>query len=302
MNNQNQTTIPLNNPPAIKVKKINPDGFKVRHILMASVLAPLLLWVLASVLPTTNSLPVEDPTKIYLDAVNQWEVSHNSILQEEADLKYDKCLNEKEGAEKKLRANAMNAALYPASPEDIANWAYKRDSLQCNKQLVFRQGTPVKPQSGRIMASITSAPLIHTKSEVVKAAELQSDVKTERKKEDLGKWRITRYYTPVKGQKRYFGGSYASDFYVNCSGDCLVTASGYTLKAEDAYKVMACPKTMPFGTKLWIENIGDVICEDRGGAIKGKRLDVWSGIGDTGLDNLYNRPETSGYLQVYKIL
>lgn len=99
----------------------------------------------------------------------------------------------------------------------------------------------------------------------------------------LGKWDITTYYAPVEGQTKYFMGSYAADKAMNCGpGDCLVTASGYHLKAEDQYKIVACPKGMPFGTRLRVEGIpNEVRCEDRGGAIKGKHLDLWVGQGDS---------------------
>ena len=88
---------------------------------------------------------------------------------------------------------------------------------------------------------------------------------------------------------------------MNCSGDCLITASGYRLEKKDAYKIAACPPNFKLGTKIYVTAIGELTCEDRGGAIKGMRLDIWSGIGDEGLDNLYNRPETSGFHKVYII-
>lgn len=37
---------------------------------------------------------------------------------------------------------------------------------------------------------------------------------------------------------------------------------------------MACPKELPMGTVVIIEGLGPRVCEDRGGAIIGKRLDV----------------------------
>lgn len=117
----------------------------------------------------------------------------------------------------------------------------------------------------------------------------------------LGTYRLTRYYTVLKGQKRYFNKNYKNDYTMNCSGDCFVTASGYRLKKEDAYKIAACPPNFKLGTKIYIPAIGELRCEDRGGAIKGMRLDIWSGVGDEGLDNLYNRPETSGYHKVYLV-
>lgn len=51
---------------------------------------------------------------------------------------------------------------------------------------------------------------------------------------------------------------------------CGITASG--TKAD--HRLAAGPRWMPFGTVLAIPGYGTVRCEDRGGAIKGNRLDV----------------------------
>lgn len=51
-----------------------------------------------------------------------------------------------------------------------------------------------------------------------------------------------------------------------------VTASGK--KVQEGVTV-ACPPSMKFGTKLHIESVGYRVCEDRGGAIKEGRLDVY---------------------------
>jgi 3D (Asp-Asp-Asp) domain-containing protein len=51
-----------------------------------------------------------------------------------------------------------------------------------------------------------------------------------------------------------------------------VTASGK--KVQEGVTV-ACPPSMKFGTKLYIEGVGYRVCEDRGGAIKEGRLDVY---------------------------
>ena len=76
---------------------------------------------------------------------------------------------------------------------------------------------------------------------------------------------------------------------MNCGGDCLHTASGHLLTRDDTWKIVACPPEFKMGTKLHIEDVGDVVCRDRGGAIKKKRLDLWAGIGDEGLDNIYRK-------------
>jgi 3D (Asp-Asp-Asp) domain-containing protein len=56
-----------------------------------------------------------------------------------------------------------------------------------------------------------------------------------------------------------------------CWGDPFQTASGTRVHRG----TMACPPQYPFGTKIEIENVGTFICEDRGGAIKGKHFDMW---------------------------
>lgn len=38
---------------------------------------------------------------------------------------------------------------------------------------------------------------------------------------------------------------------------------------------IACPPQLPLGTILWIGGIGERMCQDRGRAIKGKRLDLY---------------------------
>lgn len=102
-------------------------------------------------------------------------------------------------------------------------------------------------------------------------------------------WVVTRYYTPIPGQKRYYHGSYAADFKINCQGDCLVTASNYRLSEKDAFKVAACPKEIKFGTIINLPHYGAVVCRDRGGAIKENRIDLWAGIGDEGLNNILGK-------------
>ncbi|MFL1672173.1 3D domain-containing protein [Paenibacillus dendritiformis] len=56
------------------------------------------------------------------------------------------------------------------------------------------------------------------------------------------------------------------------NGGWTITASGEDFK--DDY-TLACPRELPFGTEIEIEGIGVRVCQDRGGAIKGKRLDVF---------------------------
>lgn len=51
-----------------------------------------------------------------------------------------------------------------------------------------------------------------------------------------------------------------------------VTASGATVEEG---VTAACPRDLPLGTVIEIEGVGKRTCLDRGGAIKGKRIDVY---------------------------
>lgn len=62
----------------------------------------------------------------------------------------------------------------------------------------------------------------------------------------------------------------------NDKGYCI-TASGYKLQPSDSYRVVAADtRYYPFGTKLYIEGIGNVTVRDTGSAIKGRgRFDIF---------------------------
>ena len=52
-----------------------------------------------------------------------------------------------------------------------------------------------------------------------------------------------------------------------------ITASGHNILAGD--KLIAAPRSIPFGTWIEVEGYGMAEVLDRGGAIKGRRLDVF---------------------------
>lgn len=61
-------------------------------------------------------------------------------------------------------------------------------------------------------------------------------------------------------------GKYKSDPLYGITASLTTAKEGVTV---------ACPKEMEFGTVLFIEKVGIRVCEDRGAAIKGKRLDLF---------------------------
>ncbi len=72
-------------------------------------------------------------------------------------------------------------------------------------------------------------------------------------------------------------------------GKFSINASAYTAAADECGKsdgitasgikvhegTLACPPQYPFGTEIKIEGYGKFVCEDRGGAIKGNKFDIY---------------------------
>ncbi len=57
-----------------------------------------------------------------------------------------------------------------------------------------------------------------------------------------------------------------------CGKSDGITASGIKVKEN---RTLACPPQYPFGTRIKIEGVGTLVCEDRGGAIKGNHFDIY---------------------------
>jgi len=135
---------------------------------------------------------------------------------------------------------------------------------------------------------------------------------------------FTRYYSPEPNQKTYLSSTtgyfskkyqdmyknysqgYERDVCMNCGCDinwhqlydCTKPADGKLLKAEDAYKIIACPPELKLGTKMWFDGLWTVTCRDRGWAIKNNRLDLRVGYGDKWVEEMlknYN-PIKNGYV------
>ena len=102
---------------------------------------------------------------------------------------------------------------------------------------------------------------------------------------DDGDYVLSAYYSPLPGQNYYATGSYASEIVLNGGG--IITASGRYVD-EIPYAFVAAPPCFAFGDIIQVENLGYFKVLDRGGAIKGKRLDVWVGYGNSGLRTALN--------------
>ena len=95
--------------------------------------------------------------------------------------------------------------------------------------------------------------------------------------------------------KQKYLGEYKITYYCACMKCCGktngITASGEKVKAG---VTIAAPKEFPFGTKLLI-NGNTYIVQDRGGAIKNKRIDIYCETHEEALKNGVD------YYDVYEI-
>lgn len=57
-----------------------------------------------------------------------------------------------------------------------------------------------------------------------------------------------------------------------CGKSDGITASGVKVQEK---RTLACPPQYPFGAKIKIDGFGIFTCEDRGGAIKGNKFDIY---------------------------
>lgn len=68
----------------------------------------------------------------------------------------------------------------------------------------------------------------------------------------------------------------ASAYTASCKGCSGITRTGLNLKKNPGLKVIAVdPKVIKLGTKVYVEGYGYAVAGDTGGAIKGKKIDVF---------------------------
>ena len=86
--------------------------------------------------------------------------------------------------------------------------------------------------------------------------------------------KLREYIAPPEPERIYLGLYYVTG-YDTCAACCGktdgITASGTYATAG---RTVAASSEFDFGTRLWIDGLGERIVEDRGGAIGGGRLDV----------------------------
>jgi 3D (Asp-Asp-Asp) domain-containing protein len=109
--------------------------------------------------------------------------------------------------------------------------------------------------------------------EAVPEKKIKSEEESKRD-EVLSKWKekqSDKWKNLPKGQFVVNASAYTASAD-ECGNDKGITASGLKVKEN---RTIACPKAFPFGLKIKIEGMGTYTCEDRGGAIKGNKIDIY---------------------------
>lgn len=118
--------------------------------------------------------------------------------------------------------------------------------------------------------------LIGSEVEVSEPIEIEVPKTEEEVKRDaiLGKWKTKQALKWENLPKESF--TINASAYTAAADECDksdgVTASGLVVKAN---RTIACPPEFPFGVKIQIADMGIFVCEDRGGAIKANKIDIY---------------------------
>lgn len=125
---------------------------------------------------------------------------------------------------------------------------------------------PIPTQAGADLAALTAPNAQTWREQAARIDELEAEVsRLERTAHDPTTTTSTYEVTAYTAGPESTGKSAGDPAYG-------VTASGEPVQEG---VTVACPPEMAFGTVLSIEGVGERVCTDRGGAIKGKRLDVY---------------------------
>lgn len=90
----------------------------------------------------------------------------------------------------------------------------------------------------------------------------------------LNRWKAKQahLWTTLSKEKFTVNASAYTAAADECGKSDGITASGLKVAPK---RTLACPPSFPFGTKISIEGMGEFRCEDRGGAIKGNKVDIY---------------------------
>lgn len=126
-------------------------------------------------------------------------------------------------------------------------------------------------------AATKTRTIIQQKSEIKSANEVNQNLTSQLATTQTQLLSLQSDLETLKQNKVAYIGKYKITYYCACKQCCGkedgITASG--VKVQEGVTVAADTSKLPFGTRIYIEDIGWRTVQDRGGAIKGNRLDIY---------------------------
>lgn len=104
--------------------------------------------------------------------------------------------------------------------------------------------------------------------------ERRVSLKLARQEAAKGETKATEIEEETEPERVYLG-RYKVTGYDTCSR-CCGNSNGVTASGEIATvgRTCAAGRELPFGTRIWIDGLGERVVEDRGGAVNGGHIDV----------------------------
>ncbi len=158
-------------------------------------------------------------------------------------------------------------------PVQFATITKKDDTLHKGKEKVVREGKngiisrqfAVTKENGKeVDRALISEKVVTEKTDKVVAVGTKQLVAQVSRGEDNSQG---------SGRELYVS---STAYTASCNGCSGTTATGVNLKQNPNAKVIAVdPRVIPLGTKVYVEGYGYAIAADKGGAIKGHKIDVF---------------------------
>lgn len=139
--------------------------------------------------------------------------------------------------------------------------ALAKETINANTKIKFKTEFSLNQSNNKIPYNFEG----YVPEEVKTLEEIQNE-------KILARWEESRKKANLPKEKFLVNASAYTAAADECGKSDGITASGLKVKEN---RTLACPKAYPFGTKINIEGIGTLVCEDRGGAIKGNHVDVY---------------------------
>lgn len=159
-------------------------------------------------------------------------------------------------------------------PVDFAVITKKDDSLSKGKEKIVKEGKDgliskkfevIKENGKEVKRELLSEKVVNKKQDKV----VTVGTKTTVAQASRG---VTNVSSP-NGKEIYVS---STAYTASCKGCSGVTSTGVNLKSNPGAKIIAVdPSVIPLGSKVYVEGYGYAVAADKGGAIKGNKIDVF---------------------------